>query len=141
MNEQEYKQLQLAERRRHVAGATRVSETESESLSTQAAEVTATPEAVKDAEVSRQAMRERIAQMRSRGVEWVRPTDLIARHTGLLAGRGIDVTAEQSRRARAPFEASAQLIAERARHLPSLSAFGRRGTADQGRSRSGIGMR
>ena len=99
MNEQEYEQLQLAERRRHVAGATRVSETESESLSTQAAEVTATPEAVKDAEVSRQAMRERIAQMRSRGVEWVRPTDLIARHTGLLAGRGIDVTAEQSRRA------------------------------------------
>ena len=141
MNEQEYEQLELAERQRRDIEVTRASQTESESRSTQAVEAAATPDAVKEAEVSRQAMRERITQVRGRGVEWVRPTDLIARHAGSLSGRGIDFTAEQSLRVRAPMEANAQRIAERARRLPSLSAFGRRGTADQGQSRSGVGMR
>jgi hypothetical protein len=96
---------------------------------------------VKEAEVSRQAVKQRLAQMRGRGVDWVRPTDLMADHAGSLSRRGIDFAADQSRRFRAPLEAHAQRIAERARRLPSLSAFGRRGAADQGQSRSGVGMR
>lgn len=140
MNEQEYEQLELAERHRRAAEAARAGEAESDSRAAQAVEP-ATPDAVKEAEVSRQAMRQRLAQMRGRGVDWVRPTDLMAHHAGSLSRRGIDFTAEQSRRLRAPLEAHAQRIAERARRLPSLSAFGRRGTADQGQNRSGVGMR
>lgn len=141
MNEQEYEQLQLAERQARDAEAARAPQAESELRSMQATETAATPDAVKEAELSRKAMRERIAQMRGRGVDWVRPTDLIAHHAGSLSRRGIDFTTEQSRRVRAPMEANAQRIAERARRLPSLSAFGRRGSADQGQNRSGVGMR
>lgn len=140
MNEQEYEQRELAERHHHAAEAARAGQAESEARTAQAAEA-ATPDAVKEAEVSRRAVKQRLAQMRGRGVDWVRPTDLMAHHAGSLSRRGIDFTAEQSRRLRAPLEAHAQRIAERARRLPSLSAFGRRGTADQGQSRSGVGMR
>lgn len=146
MNEQEYEQRELAERHHRAAAAARAGQPESAARTAQAAEAAqsaeaATPDAVKEAEVSRQAVKQRLAQMRGRGVDWVRPTDLMAHHAGSLSRRGIDFTAEQSRRLRAPLEAHAQRIAERARRLPSLSAFGRRGTADQGQSRSGVGMR
>ena len=140
MNEQEYEQRELAERHHRAAKAARAGQADSEARPAQAAEA-ATPDAVKEAEVSRQAVKQRLAQMRGRGVDWVRPTDLMAHHAGSLSQRGIDFTAEQSRRLRAPLEAHAQRIAERARRLPSLSAFGRNGTADQGQSRSGVGMR
>lgn len=140
MNEQEYEQRELAERHHRAAEAARAGQAESEARTAQAAEA-ATPDAVKEGEVSRQAVKQRLAQMRGRGVDWVRPTDLMAHHAGSLSRRGIDFTAEQSRRPRAPLETHAQRIAERARRLPSLSAFGRRGTADQGQSRSGVGMR
>lgn len=140
MNEQEYEQRELAEGHHRAAEAAQTGHAESETRTAQAAEA-ATPDAVKEAEVSRQAVKQRLAQMRGRGVDWVRPTDLMAHHAGSLSRRGIDFTAEQSRRLRAPLEGHAQRIAERARRLPSLSAFGRRGTADQGQSRSGVGMR
>lgn len=140
MNEQEYEQRELAELHHRAAEAARAGQAESEARTAQAADP-ATPDAVKEAEVSRQAVKQRLAQMRGRGVDWVRPTDLMAHHAGALSRRGIDFTAEQSRRLRSPLEVRAQRIAERARRLPSLSAFGRRGTADQGQSRSGVGMR
>jgi hypothetical protein len=98
-----------------------------------------TPDAVKDAE-SRKAAKEKLAQVRGRGVDWVRPTDLIARGSGTLSRRSIDRTAEMNRHVRAPIEKGARLVAERTRRLPPLSAFGRRG-AEQGPRRSGVGMR
>lgn len=106
----------------------------------EAAEAAGTPDAVKDAE-SRKAAKEKLAQVRGRGVDWVRPTDLLAQGGGALSRRGIDLTAAGSRKVRAPLVAGARWLGERARRLPPLSMFGRRSGTDQGQVRSGVGMR
>ncbi|WP_075891731.1 hypothetical protein [Actinomyces provencensis] len=99
-----------------------------------------TPDAVKQKAAVRSA-RERLDQVRGRGVEWVRPTDLIVRGSGSLAGRGIEFNSEQGRRARASLAAGGRSLSERAKRLPPLSAFGRRGQRSEGPARSGVGMR
>ena len=104
------------------------------------AEATGTPDAIRDA-ASRRAAKEKLAQVRGRGVDWVRPTDLFARAGGALSRGGIDLAAAGSRRLRAPIEKGAQRASERARHLPPVSAFGRRGGTDRAQVRSGVGMR
>lgn len=86
------------------------------------------------------------------GVEWVRPTELLASRSGRIAGRGIDFQAELSRRARRVpgqtlraarrgVERTAAKVSERARRLPPASAFGR-GNDQRSSwvSRSGIGL-
>lgn len=104
------------------------------------AEAAGTPDAVKEA-ASRKAAKEKLAQVRGRGVDWVRPTDLFAHGGGALSRRGIDLTAAGNRRLRAPLVKGARWVGERAKRLPPLSAFGRRGGTDQGQARSGVGMR
>ena len=104
------------------------------------AEAPGTPDAIKEA-ASRRAAKEKLAQVRGRGVDWVRPSDLFAHGGGALSRRGIDVTAAGNRRLRAPIDKGARWVAERARRLPPLSAFGRRGGTDRGQARSGVGMR
>lgn len=104
------------------------------------AEATGTPDAIRDA-ASRRAAKEKLAQVRGRGVDWVRPTDLFARAGGALSRGGIDLAAAGSRRLRAPIEKGTQWARERARHLPPVSAFGRRGGADHAQARAGVGMR
>lgn len=74
---------------------------------------------------------------RARGVEWVRPTELIARHGAALAGRGIDLEVELARRGRAPMTAGVRHLSDRAHRLPPLSAFGRSSPAQGGPSRPG----
>ena len=104
-------------------------------------EKTGTPDAVEAALVRRdgdQGMPGR--ERRARGVEWVRPTDLIARHSASLSGRGIDFEAELARRARAPIANRMHGLADRARLLPPLSAFGRSAASPTGPVRSGVGM-
>ena len=107
----------------------------------EAAEVAGTPEAVKQQAARRDAVRQRMDQVRGRGVEWVRPTDLIVRSSGSLAGRGIEFNSEQGRRFRSSLVTGARSVSERARRLPPLSAFGRRGQHVEGPARSGVGMR
>ena len=107
---------------------------------TEDAEATRTPDAIRDA-ASRRAAKEKLAQVRGRGVDWVRPTALFARAGGALSRGGIDLAAAGSRRLRAPIEKGAQRASERARHLPPVSAFGRRGGTDRAQVRSGVGMR
>lgn len=104
------------------------------------AEAAGTSDAIKEA-ASRRAAKEKLALVRGRGVDWVRPTDLFAHGGGALSRRGIDVTAAGSHRLRAPIDKGARWAAERARRLPPLSAFGRHGGTDRGQARSGIGMR
>lgn len=104
------------------------------------AEAVGTPDAVKEAE-SRKAAKEKLARVRGRGVDWVRPTDLLAQGGGVLSRRGIDRTADLNRRVRAPIEKGARWVADRAKRLPPLSAFGRRGGHELGPRRSGVGMR
>ncbi|PAK95618.1 hypothetical protein B8X04_07635 [Brevibacterium casei] len=103
-------------------------------------ERTGTPDAVEAALVRRDDREHAPAGRRARGVEWVRPTDLIARHGATLSGRGIDFEAELARRARAPLANRAHDLADRARRLPPLSAFGRSGATPDGPVRSGVGM-
>ncbi|PRY63306.1 hypothetical protein BCF74_102139 [Knoellia remsis] len=103
-------------------------------------EKTGTPDAVEAAHVGRGDQGTPGHERRARGVEWVRPTDLIARHAATLSGRGIDFEAELARRARAPFANRMHDLADRARRLPPLSAFGRSSATPEGPVRSGVGM-
>jgi hypothetical protein len=80
-----------------------------------------------------------------RGVVWVRSSELMSQVTARAAGRGIDFHAELAHRARrAPVQTvatSRRAISERARRLPPVTAFGRRGQAPVGATRAGIGLR
>ena len=104
------------------------------------AEAMGTPDAIKESE-SRKAVKEKLAKVRGRGVDWVRPTDLLSQSGGALSRRGIDLTAAGNRRRRAPLDKGARWVAERVRRLPPLSAFGWRGGAERGQVWSGGGMR
>ncbi|HLR94331.1 MAG TPA: hypothetical protein VK053_07390 [Jiangellaceae bacterium] len=86
-------------------------------------EATTVPEVVRAAQVAREDKQHAI--VRGRGVEWVRPTDLISRHSAHAAGRGLDFQAELARRTRTPIGAGVRYLGDRARRLPPISAFGR----------------
>ena len=102
------------------------------------AEATSTPEAVRAAQVARDDKQH--ALVRGRGVEWVRPTDLIARHSAHAAGRGLDFQAELARRMRTPIGAGFRRLGDRARRLSPISAFGRSTAPSSQVSRSGVSM-
>ena len=101
-------------------------------------EATSTPEAVRAAQVARDDKQHTL--VRGRGVEWVRPTDLIARHSAHAAGRGLDFQAELARRTRTPLGAGVRRLGDRARRLPPISAFGRSSAPASQVSRSGVSM-
>lgn len=101
-------------------------------------EATSTPEAVRAAQLARDDKQH--ALVRGRGVEWVRPTDLIARHSAHAAGRGLDFQAELARRTRTPIGAGVRRLGDRARRLPPISAFGRSTVPASQMSRSGVSM-
>ena len=97
-----------------------------------------TPEAVRAAQVARNDRRR--ALVRGRGVEWVRPTDLVARHSANVAGRSLDFQAELARRTRTPLRIGMQAARDRARRLPPITAFGRRTVTTSAPIRPGVGM-
>ena len=74
------------------------------------------------------------------GVEWVRPTDLMARHSANVAGRGLDFQAELARRTRTPLRIGMQAARDRARRLPPITAFGRRTVTTSAPVRPGVGI-
>lgn len=122
----------------------RVPEQDSPRTAAESVEKTEAPDAVRAARASHRRGTERrspvAAETRgARGVEWVRPTDLIARHGAALAGHGIDFEVELARRTRTPITAGARHLGERARRLPPLSAFGRSSTSQAAPSRR-VGM-
>ena len=88
------------------------------------------------------------AKKKARGVEWVRPSDLLVSRSARLAGRGIDFQGELSRRARRlpgqtyrATRTGMRTTSERARRLPPATAFGRgSGERFSWVSRSGIGL-
>jgi len=102
--------------------------------------MTSTPEAVEAASVQegRSSAGFNPAFYRGRGVEWVRPTDLMARGGSRVAGAGINFQTELRRRTYQATATSARGIAERARRLPPISAFGH-GSPRRGAERSAIG--
>lgn len=103
-----------------------------------AVEAATTPEAVRAAQVARTEKQH--AVVRGRGVEWVRPTDLMARHSANVAGRGLDFQAELARRTRIPLRVGMQAARDRARRLPPITAFGRRTVTTSAPTRPGVGM-
>jgi len=105
-----------------------------------AVEVSTTPEAVRAAQVARTEKQHAAAVVRGRGVEWVRPTDLMARHSANVAGRGLDFQAELARRTRTPLRVGMQAARDRARRLPPITAFGRRTVTTSAPTRPGVGM-
>jgi hypothetical protein len=106
----------------------------------------------RDPSLTTQATGKDTAKKARPGVEWVRPTDLMASRSARMAGRGIDFQAELARRARrVPGQAyratrdgarsGARFVSERARKLPPVTAFGRGGGERfSWVSRSGIGL-
>lgn len=102
-------------------------------------EAATTPEAVRAAQVAR-TEKQHAAVIRGRGVEWVRPTDLMARHSANVAGRGLDFQAELARRTRTPLRIGMQAARDRARRLPPITAFGRRTVTTSAPTRPGVGI-
>ncbi|PMC74304.1 hypothetical protein CJ197_14240 [Brachybacterium sp. UMB0905] len=74
-----------------------------------------------------------------RGVEWVRPTDLMARRGATVAGRGIHFQTALSQKTRHGITVGARRVGDRAARLAPLSAFGR-GRAQSVPGRSAVGM-
>lgn len=122
----------------------RVPEQDSARTSAESVEKSEAPDAVRATRASHRRGAERqtpaAESRRARGVEWVRPTDLIARHGAALAGRGIDFEVELARRTGTPIATGARRLGERARRLPPLSAFGRGSSGQVAPSRLGVGM-
>ena len=131
-------------RRPAVPGTGHPPSTPAEQVETPPAEKAETPEAVRAARIAglRGNSRERLAHdagLRARGVEWVRPTDLLARQGAALAGRGIDFEVELARRTRTATNTGVRGFGDRARRWPPLSAFGRSRTPQSVSSRSPVG--
>ena len=105
-----------------------------------ALEAATTPEAVRAAQVARTEKQHAAATVRGRGVEWVRPTDLMARHSANVAGRGLDFQAELARRTRTPLRIGMKAARDRARRLLPITAFGRRTVTTSAPVRPGVGI-
>lgn len=58
-------------------------------------------------------------------IVWIRASDLLSTGTGRIAGRGIDLEADLSRRMRRSPAIARRAIRERADRLPPLTEFGR----------------
>lgn len=102
------------------------------------------PEAVQAADIHRTDDAEALAEggmaARARGVDWVRPSDLLARGTGRVARSAIDFQAHLAEQARSGLRAGASRLGERARRLPPVTAFGP-GPAGRSRAeRDAVGM-
>lgn len=96
------------------------------------------PEAVK-ARTAR-TTRGPVGRQVGRGVEWVRPTDLLARRGATVAGRGIHFQTALSQKTRHGISVGARRVGDRAARLAPLSAFGHgRGQSVPGRSAVGMG--
>ncbi len=89
------------------------------------------PEAIQAADVHREKQPTEGVDVEkpTRGVDWVRASDLLSRGSGYVSRRGIDLDANLARGTRHGIAVSAKYvgrqIAAGARRLPPVSAFGR----------------
>lgn len=91
-----------------------------------------------DPEVAASDVAEKSKLMRARGVEWVRPTDLMARHSSALAGRGLDLHTRLDAELRGKVAAARTALGQQARRLSPLSSFGR-GARHEAPTRAAVG--
>lgn len=104
-------------------------------------ETSVVPDAVKQAEASKRAAKERLGAVRGRGVEWVRASDLITRGSSVAAGAGIRFNKAAAIQTRRGVATVGRAISKRARQLPPPWAFGRRNAPADGPVRPAVGMR
>jgi hypothetical protein len=89
------------------------------------------PEAIQAADVDREKQSAEGVDVEkpTRGVDWVRASDLIARGSGYVSRRGLDLNAELARGTWHGIAVSAKYVGRQlaagARRLPPVSAFGR----------------
>ena len=107
------------------------------------AENAGAPEAIGAADVTRdrghEIPGEGVEGRRARGVDWVRPNDLLARGTVRMSRAAIDFNTHLSERSRTGLVTGAKWVGAQARKLPHLSAFGH-GRDRTGADRSPVGM-
>lgn len=86
-----------------------------------------TPEAVEAGTVqrSKRKVSDEFSSIRARGIDWVRPTDLLARGGSSIARAGINFQKELARTTRAGMSRGTKALSERVHKLPPLSAFGK----------------
>ncbi|WP_166998381.1 hypothetical protein [Paramicrobacterium fandaimingii] len=111
----------------------------------QTAEGWLVPEAIQAADIDHrtsdaQALAKGGVSARARGVDWVRPSDLLARGSGHAARTAIDFHAHLAEQARTGLRAGASRLGERARRLPPVTAFGRGQVGRSGAERDAVGM-
>lgn len=110
----------------------------------QAAEARLVPEAIQAADIDHRAADTALAgdgmSTRARGVDWVRPSDLLARGSGHAARTAIDFHAHLAERTRSGLRAGASRFGERTRRLPAVTAFGRGQVGRSGAERDAVGM-
>lgn len=109
------------------------------------AEARLVPEAIQAADTDHRAadshaLAEDGMSARARGVDWVRPSDLLARGSGHAARAAIDFHAHLAEQARTGLRAGASRLGERARRLPPMTAFGRGQAGRPGAERDAVGM-
>lgn len=100
------------------------------SVETEAARAALAPEAIAAADITKNDERARPdVEKPTRGVDWVRASDLLARGTGAISRRAIDLEAKLGYTTRHGIAVGAKYLGrktgELARKLPPLSAFGR----------------
>ncbi len=91
-----------------------------------------------DTEVAASDVATKSKLMRARGVEWVRPTDLMARHSSALAVRGLDLHTRLDAELRGKVAAARSALGQQARRLSPLSSFGR-GARHEAPTRAAVG--
>ncbi len=84
-----------------------------------------TAEEALDTEAAESDIAEKSKLIRARGVEWVRPTDLMARHSSALAGRGLDLHTRLDAELRSHIVVTRTALGQQARRLSPLTSFGR----------------
>lgn len=96
------------------------------------------PDAIQAADVERRGQMD-ASQVRARGVDWVRSSDLLARGSAKASWLAIDFEAHLAQKVRDPLARGAKHVGAKAGELPSLSAFGRRGGRENAQ-RGPVGM-
>lgn len=92
-------------------------------------EDTEVPDAVEAASTEQKTeepTKDKVQARKARGVDWVRPTDLMARSSAAMAGRGIDLQTKLAKRVDRGIATGVKSLASAAaKKLPPLSSFGR----------------
>lgn len=96
------------------------------------------PDAVEAASTQNEETEKKVNKHKARGADWVRPTNLLARSSSAMSGRGIDLQSKLAKRADRRVVTGVKYFVAKAKNLPPLSSFGR-GRTHEPPTRSAVG--